>query len=179
MYKYTRIEIKSGEWEREIHKRRYSEKKCVCVCVLFVQYNILQYFHFDCDPFPPALLPSLPLSSCPPSLFQWWGDHFSSLSVTVKTFEVLVTLFPSLPLSSCPPSLLQWWDAHFSSLSVTVSSPYRWQMSQTSTDFNQRSICIDNTVVHLFLCGTYISFKGLCVRERVSQLISDGAYSSF
>jgi hypothetical protein len=68
MYTYTRIAIKSGDQEREIQKRRYSENICVRVCVCSVLHNIIFYiFILPVSLCPPALFPSFGTSEQPPS----------------------------------------------------------------------------------------------------------------
>ena len=52
---------------------------------------------------------------------------------------------------------------------MTVSSPCLRQILQTSTDFKQRSICIDNTAGQLLMCGIKkcVYTQGECVCECV------------
>ncbi len=61
MYKYTRIEIKSGDREIEIQKRRYSENICLCVYVCSVFYNIIFSFCLRTSPSWPTSLLSVAL----------------------------------------------------------------------------------------------------------------------
>jgi len=94
-------------------------------------------------------------------------------SIIQYSIFILPVAMPSCPLSflnTLLPSIpFGVMGCSFSSLSVTVSCPCAAKSTanlQTCTEFKQRSICIDNTAVHVFLCGTYIAFthtQGDCV----------------
>ena len=92
-------------------------------------------------------------------------------SIIQYSIFILPVAMPSCPLSFLAVALLPSipfgvMGCSFSSLSVTVSCPCAATSTATCTEFKQRSICIDNTAVHVFLCGTYIAFthtQGDCV----------------